>query len=263
MANYIPKITYTELVTGSAKTITFTSEPEGDPFNEKIIKTAKVNESSDGSTQTQWSFNEQEYKLEFKFETSANKTLFETFITDHAFQGGVFTYQPHSDVDDDKETYQLIDKSVTFDRPVPSGSDFLYHFSFKIIRVLDFTYTTEELGVGSITETQHTITNDQTSWADVTGLSFDNTAVRGARIHYTVNRYHTTPNSETTEFGEIQIAYDTLNDTWEIYRSSAGDAGMTFQITSAGKVQYKSSDISGTVSRSAMRFRASTISIEV
>lgn len=261
--NWTPKISYTELGTGTAKTITFSSPPEKDPFNEKITGVFKKNASSDGSTQTQWSYNKQIYSVKFLFETSANKTLFETFLTDHAYQGGVFKYYPHSD-ESTYDTYQLIDKSVKFDRPIPDGSnDFEYNFSFKMERVIDFSYEVEEVGVGYITETQFTIVNNQTSWANVTGLSFDYTLIRGARIHYTVNRYHTTPNSEVTEFGEIQVAYNSLNTTWEISRNSAGDAGMEFQITDAGQVQYKSSNISGSVSRSAMRFRASTIAIEV
>jgi hypothetical protein len=263
MSNWIPKITYTELGTGTAKTITFDSPPESDPFNEQIIGINKKNQSSNGTSQVQWSYNKQALEVGFKFQTETTKEAFQDLLENHAYQGGVFTYQPHSDVDTDKQTYELLDKKVSFERPIPDASgDFEYNFGFKMERVLDFTYEVEETGVGAINETQFTIVNNQTTWADITGLSFNPTLLRGARIYYTINRKHTTPNSQITEFGRILISYNDTDTAWDISRESNNDAGIEMMITTAGQFQYKSSNISGSVDVSALRFEASTISVE-
>jgi len=263
MANWISKISYIQLTTGSSKSFTFSSAPESDPLGEKLSGVMKKNQSSDGTEQVQWSYNKEQIAVKFLFQTSAIKDSFEEFLLTHGFRGGVFNYYIHSD-ESEYDTYRLIDKSVKFDRPIPDGSgDFEYNFGFKMERVLDLDLDAEEeSGVNSIAETQFTIANNQTSWADITGLAFSPSTVGGARIHYFIQRKHTTPNSEVSEFGEVHISYNTTAVDWnEPARSSDIDAGIEMQITAAGQFQYKSTDISGSVDTSIMRFRASTIGV--
>jgi len=258
--NWTPKIMYTELGTGTDKTITFGSPPEGDPYNEQVEAIRKVNTSSNGSSQTQWSYNIQKIKLKFKFQSSSIVTQVKDFLENQAYQGGVFKYYPSSN-ESNYFTYELDTNKVSFDRPIPDGSgDFEYNFTLPFKRVIDKTYTEETVGAGRINETQFTIANNQSSVADITGLVFDSDDVGAAFITYWVQRKHTSPNSEVVEAGEIYVSYSSTDD-WSLTRNSVGDAGLTITIDTDGQLQYTSSNISGDVDTSIMRFRANTIGV--
>jgi len=260
--NWIPKIIYTPILGGSEITITFSAPPEGDPYKEEYKGIRKTTRSSSGSAQTQYNYTLKMYDLTFLFEPEATKLAFDSFVKFHCFRGGVFKYYPSSD-ETDYALFEFSGNSYKPSRPIPDGAgDFEYNLKFKIERVDDTEYELEETGVNHINETQFTIVNDTTVADDVLGLSFDGSAVRGAFIEYTLYRNHTAPASEVSESGAMLATYKTVDDSWEIIRSSVGDAGVTFTITSDGQVQYTSTDISGSVATSVMKFKASTIGVE-
>jgi len=260
MANYIPKISYTELNTGTAKDFTFSSEPEGDPYNEKLIPQSKKTRTSNGNFQVQWNYNRQEYSLEFKFQSLTLVTSFKDFLRAHAFQGGVFYYQPHSDVDTGKALFELDAKNVSFERPIFDGStDFEYNFKMKISNVEDFEYGEEETLV--IVETQATIANNQTTFADVIGLVFDSSVTTSAQATYVIER-NTDSITKLVETGTIRVFYNSQTDDWDMDRTFTGDAEMTdIDIDSDGQVQYKSSNESGSNYIGTIIFKATGLGV--
>lgn len=112
------------------------------------------------------------------------------------------------------------------------------------------------LGPNDILETAFNVANNQTSFADVTGLTFNGASVRAANITYSVFRVSTANPSGHTETGTIQIDYDN-NLGWSINQGSIlGSAGIEFSITGAGQIQYKSTDINALNYVGTMKFRA-------
>lgn len=115
------------------------------------------------------------------------------------------------------------------------------------------------LGPNDILETAFNIANNQTSFSDVTGLIFNAASVRAAEIRYSIYRRSNTNPSGKTEFGILQIAYDN-NVGWSINQGNLlGSAGVTFEITPAGQVRYKSTDIGALNYIGTMKFRAKTL----
>lgn len=132
----MPKIEYTELVTGTPKTVTFDSSPEGDPFNEGFRPSKREKRSLSGQRQTHFNYHLKKYKAEFLFQSESVKDAVEDFILNHADRGGAFNYFPSSD-ESDNETFELAQKGVDFSRPIPdAGTDFLYNFVINMERVL-------------------------------------------------------------------------------------------------------------------------------
>jgi hypothetical protein len=106
---------------------------------------------------------------------------------------------------------------------------------------------------GTATATSFAITNNQGTFANVTGLVFDKTVYKAARIYYDILRK--TDSSNVNESGEIYVSYNTQTTTWLIaVVSNFDDAGMTWNIDSNGQVQYKSTNIAGTTYVGTMRF---------
>jgi len=135
--NFIPKITYTELGTGTPKTITFDSPPEGDPFGESFKPVQSSKRSSGGKRQTQFSYNLQRYSIQFLFQSETVKDAFQDFYLNHASRGGDFEYFESSD-EVASTTFELVITSLSLSRPIPSATlgEFEYDFSFKIERVV-------------------------------------------------------------------------------------------------------------------------------
>lgn len=103
---------------------------------------------------------------------------------------------------------------------------------------------------GDIALTSFTIANNQSSPANVTGLSFG-AGVRSARVQYSI---FIDASSDTFESGEILIIQKT--GSWDIAYSSSFDSSFViFTITSGGQVQYTSPSYSGYTS-GTMKFRA-------
>lgn len=120
------------------------------------------------------------------------------------------------------------------------------------------------LGGGLIIETSFTIANNQSSFADVTGLSFDPTLYRSFVFEYQIYRNTTGAGAtELAEKGSIIGVFSTVAGTWEWTQGPAvGNAGITdWNVTNAGQVQYKSSNITGTPATSQMKFKATTMGV--
>lgn len=136
MASYIPKIEYTELNTGTPKSFTFDSPPEGDPFGERLNVVSRAKRSSGGERQVQWNYNLKQYRLRFIFQSQTLKDSFEDFIKNHAGRGGSFNYFPSED-ELDFETFEMQSTNFQFSRPVPTGVSgvFEYDLRFTIEKV--------------------------------------------------------------------------------------------------------------------------------
>lgn len=106
-------------------------------------------------------------------------------------------------------------------------------------------------GPHDISNTAVTIANNISTATNVgagaTALFFPPTAVRSFVVTYAVTR------DSSVESGTMEGFYNGVD--WDFFHSHIGNAGVDFQITSAGQVQYFSTDdVSGII-----RFRASTI----
>ncbi len=112
-------------------------------------------------------------------------------------------------------------------------------------------------GTNDIPNTSFTITNNQSSATNLTGLLFNTAAVRAATIEYAI--YRTTNSNELAESGEIYIVYKNTAATWELTQTKNDNAGVNLSITNTGQFQYTSSNVSGTSYSGSIRFRAKTI----
>lgn len=116
------------------------------------------------------------------------------------------------------------------------------------------------LGPNDILETAFNIANNQTTFVDVTGLAFNSAQVRAADINYSIFRISNTNPSGNTETGTIKIDYDNAVG-WSIGQGGVLDnAGVIFDITPTGQLQYKSTDIGSVNYSGLMKFRAKTLS---
>lgn len=109
-------------------------------------------------------------------------------------------------------------------------------------------------GTGDILDTQFLINNNQVSPANVTDLTFDVALIRSAIISYSI--YRSTNINEVSECGQIYATYKNTANSWEIAQSFSGDAGITFNMTSGGQMQFISTNISGTGYVGRLRFSA-------
>lgn len=135
--NFIPKIQYIELETGTPKTITFDSPPEGDPLNEGFIANVKQRRSLSGVRQTHFNYHIKRYKVEFLFQSKTVRDAVEDFYINHASKGGKFDYFISND-EVEKEVFELAQRGIDFPRPIPdsAGTDFEYNFVINMERVL-------------------------------------------------------------------------------------------------------------------------------
>lgn len=112
-------------------------------------------------------------------------------------------------------------------------------------------------------EKTFTLVNNQASAADVTGLVFDLRQTSQAIVEYLVQRITTsTGATELVESGIFIVSYMPTSATWELHSVSADtpdNSGVTFSVTSAGQVQYTSTNITGTASISKLTYRARTL----
>lgn len=107
-------------------------------------------------------------------------------------------------------------------------------------------------------EPQFTIANNQSSFANITGLVFDKTIYRSAIISYSA--YRKDAGQEVAINGKLHAIYKTVANAWEIFGPElvgdlTNDIGMEFDITSAGQVRYKSSNFAGGSYVGLMRFK--------
>lgn len=114
-------------------------------------------------------------------------------------------------------------------------------------------------GTGDILTTSFTIANNVSSAANVTGLNFDPSVVRGAIVDYSIYRSSSNPN-ELSETGTMYLAYKSTAATWELAQTYGGSSGVTFTITNGGQVKYTSSEIGSGSYVGRMVFKARSFS---
>lgn len=110
-------------------------------------------------------------------------------------------------------------------------------------------------GTGDILTRNFTVANNQSSAANITGLTFDVAVVRSAVVTYSIYRSTDTP-AELGECGFLLLTYMTDADAWTMTRYANDDAGLVFTITDGGQVQYTSSNMAGASYAGLMKFNA-------
>lgn len=109
-------------------------------------------------------------------------------------------------------------------------------------------------GPQDITQTVANIANNQIAPANVVGLAFNPSIVRGARIDYNV--YRVTSTSEVVEQGSMYISYKPNAALFDITTIGSQGANVVWSITSLGQVQFTSDNMSGTGYSGQITFRA-------
>jgi len=120
------------------------------------------------------------------------------------------------------------------------------------------------VNANDILETTFSVANNITTFTNVAGLSFSTGQVRSAEIIYSIYRTSTLNPFGIVESGSMNVVYDgnaPVNEKWKfaVGNVAGPGAGVTFTITDAGQVQYKSTDIGAAGYSGEMRFRAKTI----
>jgi hypothetical protein len=169
-----------------------------------------------------------------------------------------------------KDTLSLNGKSdlisTTLNPPVdglvaPVGSLALSSVNGKVYKKTGSNSTDwSELGAGGgsgspndIPETSFSPVNNQTSPANVTGLTFNNAQVRSFEALVSVAIDATSSLFESIKLHGIQ-----KDSGWMMSQTGVGDnSGITFSITSTGQVQYVSGNNAGFTS-ATIKFRAIT-----
>lgn len=109
---------------------------------------------------------------------------------------------------------------------------------------------------GDIAETSFSAANNQSSPANVTGFVFSNSVVRSFKALVSVYINATGSLYEVFDLDGIQRGAD-----WQMSVTSTGDSsGIVFSITTAGQIQYTSSNITG-FTANTVKFRALSTSI--
>jgi hypothetical protein len=113
-------------------------------------------------------------------------------------------------------------------------------------------------GQDDILLTTATISNNVSVFTSIPSFSFSTASVQAIECSYIVERTTTSPAQKFVESGTIVGNYDGAN--WLMSSNFVGDAGVTFSISAAGQMQYKSTLVSGSGYVGTIKFRAKTIS---
>lgn len=110
--------------------------------------------------------------------------------------------------------------------------------------------------IGDIAETSFSVSNNQSSPADITGLVFANVSVSSAEILYDIV---IDADSDLYESGSILIKQRGAD--WVMTQEANGDDSLvSFSITNSGQLQYSSANYTGFVS-GAIQFRARSLAV--
>jgi hypothetical protein len=104
------------------------------------------------------------------------------------------------------------------------------------------------------------IANNVSSLTNVTGFIFDTSEVISIDAQYIVSRSTVSPAVSVTQSGRLEGNYN--GSTWSISHSFDGEAGVRFDITNGGQVQYTSTDMSGTSYVGSIIFKAKVFNQE-
>lgn len=112
-------------------------------------------------------------------------------------------------------------------------------------------------GPYDISNTTFTLANDQSSAASINGFAFSTSFVRAFQAEYFIER-DTDSITKLTESGILYGNYNSEDGSWGLALETIGDAGVTFSITSAGQIQYTSTNLSGSSYVGQIKFSATT-----
>lgn len=113
-------------------------------------------------------------------------------------------------------------------------------------------------------EPQFTIANNQTTFADITGMIFNKLNYKSAIISF--DAYRKDAGQEVSVHGKLNAIYKPVLDTWELFGPElvgdlTNDIGLEFDITSAGQIRYKSSNFAGGSYVGLLRFKVDRFKI--
>ena len=101
----------------------------------------------------------------------------------------------------------------------------------------------ELVSIEDIPLTTFTLTNNQTTFADINGLSFNPESLRSARV--TLDVYISSSDTELQESFAIMIGYKNIAEEFKMSISTQGDnSGVTLSVTENGQLQYKTTNVS-------------------
>ena len=119
-----------------------------------------------------------------------------------------------------------------------------------------FSIPSSGSSTGDIFETSFAAANNQAAAADVTGFAFANGVVRSFKALVSITIDATADKFEAYELKAVQKGAD-----WSLEQESVGDdSGVVFTITTAGQVQYTSTNNAG-FSSATIKFRAYTLGV--
>lgn len=104
------------------------------------------------------------------------------------------------------------------------------------------------------------INNDVTVATSISGLLFDGAIYRSVVLTYSLYRKTDTAAEEASQVGQLRLAYKTVDNSWSLSDDFSGDdAGVDFSITSAGQIQYVSSNLVGANHVGSLKVKVSEI----
>jgi hypothetical protein len=140
--------------------------------------------------------------------------------------------------------------NVPFNIPVqgeqpPWGEDLTNYFT-EVAKVLNSLK-----GANDILETGATIQNNITTYSDIPDFKFNPSTVRSFAVQGSITR----TTGSTKVYESFTLSGLRTDSTWILQQDGFGDAGVSFDITNAGQVQYKSTNITGTSYSGLIKFR--------
>lgn len=112
---------------------------------------------------------------------------------------------------------------------------------------------------GGDTVYTHTVVNNQSTPANITDAVVDKDVSKVFVVEYSVVRWHTS--TKAVEQGNFAGLYDPLLSEWILsgatYKGNL--SGVNFYITSAGQLQYTSTNRSGTITESFLKISIKTL----
>jgi hypothetical protein len=128
----------------------------------------------------------------------------------------------------------------------PAWGEGLTDYLTEVARVLNSLK-----GANDILETGATIQNNVTTFTDIPDFKFNAATVRSFSVQCSVAR-----ETGSSKVYESFVLSGLRTDTdWILQLEGFGDSGIELDITPAGQVQYKSSDISGSGYSGLIKFR--------
>jgi hypothetical protein len=118
------------------------------------------------------------------------------------------------------------------------------------------------VATNDILTTSYVINNNVVAFTDINRLFFDPGTVRAANVNYSIYRVSTATPSGTIESGTIYLTFDNAaapGSKWLLGQQKIGDAGIIFNITDTGQIQYKSTDITAPGYSGTIKFNARTL----